>query len=719
MLNTLRLCTLILVLGLAIPKCVDAQDMANKNGMLQQSQHILLPKAPATSAAPVQINSKLGLQPDLSRVSTHEKFATFLSDDDFASTLLLENFRPDLPIIFQPRLILSGGEVTLDPVTVPAHSSATVDITAALKERGLRDTRGTVAVRFDFKSYGPGAAVVQMRDNKHHVFLNSYAQSSEEYWSGTSYDAVVWAPQEGTEGFIALTNASDDTHAVRLTFAIKGRSERQPEIQIPARQTRIVPIRDLLDRSRKSGAGIHIEYDQGAGEAYSGAILVEGQLFDKRTGFAKNIHFMDKALPPTGTLRTHFLLLGRQPAGDNFPADVSFRSVAVVRNIDSVAVTITPTVKFLRNDIVQSINLPARLLRSDETTLIDFQAEQKAGHLPADFTQGSVELTPDIDRTSIVGELFNFSQNGGYVVGPSFTSYPNRATSSIWRTDGTFQTTIMIENTAAEDDRVAVHLYSERGQYTKTFDVSAGKLIKINLRDLQQNRIADDQGNLLVDTTGVMSLIGGHNARSKLSYDKIVHSTDQSDYVGLPPNPCDYVTGIGMYVDTSSGTQPFPVMKEYDWSISGPQDEGAWGSSSNSSIAQITQDANGNDWVTFNPPDNGQTYSVTLSPPFPQELAQFCVACSSGDVTVSAVSIFGIRLADTYWQNPTSSAQGCFYASLACSPGTSATCTSQVGVGFAPSGSCPAFLHSMTLVVGSTCFPPSLDSAASGPGACN
>ena len=39
---------------------------------------------------------------------------------------------------------------------------------------------GTIAVRFDFSSYGPGSAVVQMRDDNHHVYLNSYAQSPEE-----------------------------------------------------------------------------------------------------------------------------------------------------------------------------------------------------------------------------------------------------------------------------------------------------------------------------------------------------------------------------------------------------------------------------------------------------------------------------------------------------------------------------------------------------------
>jgi hypothetical protein len=708
---------LVFILVLMVPEWIQAQDTLKlkKNGPLQQSlQHLLTQTSDLQPSA-----SPFGRPIDRSPISTHEKFASFLAGEDFKSVLLLQNFRPDLPITFRPTIIASSGEVALAPVTVPAHSSTTVDINKALKDRGLNDTRGTISIRFDFSSYGPGSAVVEIRDDKHHFSLNSYAQSPEEYWSGTTYDAVVWAPHEGTQGFVSITNSSSEVHRVRITFLTKGRSEQQQEVKIAPRQTQVFPIDGLLEQSRKSAAGIHIEYEQGADEEYPGAILVEGQLFNRKTGFAKNIHFMDKALPPTGILRTHFLLLGHQPVEDNFPTDVSFRSVAAIRNIENILVTVTPTVKFLRGEALQAVNLPSRTLGPADSLLIDFNEEQKAGRLPPDFVQGSLELTPDTDRASIVGELFNFGQSGGYVVGPSFSSYPNRSTSSIWRTDGSFQTTVMVENTAAENDRVTLHLYSESGEYSKAFDLHAGELMKINLRDLQENSIPDDNGKLLADTSGVMSLVASRNASSKLSYDKIIHSTDQSDYVGLPANPCDYVTVIGMWIDSSPANQPFPVMKTYFWSQSGPADAPQAGSGvSNSSVAHISNNGSG-DMITFTPPDNGQTFSVTISPPFPQELTSFCDACSSGDVTVVAAVVSGIRLADTFWKNPTSSAQGCFYASLACTPPTQPTCTTQVGIGFGPSGSCASFVHAQTLVVGSTCFGPSLVTAAGGPGTCN
>ncbi|HEY2915036.1 MAG TPA: hypothetical protein VGK21_16840 [Candidatus Angelobacter sp.] len=705
-------------MALSVPKWSQSQDLiAGHKGTVQQSLQDLLSKPILSTDFESSGPSPFGRPHDPSPVSTHEKFASFLAGEDFKSVLLLENVRPDLPITFTPTLILNSGEVPLGPVVVAAHSTATVDISAILKERGFADKRGTVSIRFDFSSYGPGIAVVQMRDDKHHVYLNSYAQSSEEYWGGTTYDGVVWAPHESTQGFIAITNASGETHSVRLAFFVNGRREQQPEIQILPRHISIVPIDELLTRSRKAGAGIHIEYTQGTDEEYPGAILVEGQLFNQKTGFAKNIHFMDKVLPPTGTLRSHFLFLGRQPVEDNFPAGILFRSVAAIRNIENAPVTVTPTVKFLRNQALQTVTLPPRLLGAAESALIDFSEEQKAGRLPADFTQGSLELTPDTGHNSIVGELFNFSQTGGFVVGPSFTSYPTRSTSSIWRTDGSFQTTIMAANTADIADRVKVRLFSEHGQYIKTFDMPAGQLIKINLRDLQQNSVPDDNGAFLVDTSGIMSLIADHGTKSKISYDKIIHSADQSDYVGLPANPCDYVTTIAMWIDNSTASNPMPVMKTYYWTQSGEQDSPQGGSSSsNTSLAQISNNGGG-DMVTFTVPNDGQTHTVNISPPFPQELTQFCDACSSGDVTVLATGSIFLRIALTSWgPPPTVSGDACSWSNLACQTG-SPTCRGGFAVIFVPG--CPSYVLQETLVVGGVCIPPSVVSAASGPGPCN
>ena len=97
-------------------------------------------------------------------------------------------------------------------------------------------------------------------------------------------------------------------------------------------------------------------------------------------------------------------------------------------------------------------------------------------------------MDPGTDHASIVAELFDFNDHtGGYAIGPIFFDYPTRATGSIWRIDGTFQTTIMVENTAQQDDQVTLKLFSDQGTFTKMFSVLGGGILKINVKELQQN----------------------------------------------------------------------------------------------------------------------------------------------------------------------------------------------------------------------------------------
>lgn len=577
---------------------------------------------PSSVNAPRQSSSLPAGAPQL---PVHERFATFRAGE-FKSVFLLQNVRTDVPITVTPGLILGQGEVPLDPVTLQPHSATEVDITGYLQAHGFSDTGGTAVVRYTFSPYEGVSAVVLSSDDIHHLYVNSYAQSPEEYWQGTSYDAALWAPDEDTKGTISLINTSWEQQTAQVTFLIKGRSEEQAPIVIPPRSTRTLNIDALVTRSQETGAGIHVEYSD-----YPGSILVEGHLVNQRTGFEKYIHFLDKTLKyPTGTVRTQFLLLGQQPNDDGFPAEMSFRSVAVVRNIDSVPVQVTPTLKFERNGSPESIKLNALTLGVGESRIIDLKEAQKAGFVPADFHQGSLKLDPGTDHASVVAELFNFNdQTGGYTIGPMFFAYPSRGTQSIWRTDGTFQTTVMVENTATQDDVVTLQLYSDNGTYTKTLPITAGNLLKINLKQLQQENVPDDNGHSLSDTYGTLSLTGKNGHLSKLSYDKLIHNDVDSDYVGLPggPGSCDSVQSVSLFLVGSDS--PFQVWEEWDWTdgtVEQAQTSGTF--SNNTNMLQIYS-TSGGDMANLYPYGSGGTVAF-FGQPTP---VMDCPACSEDDET--------------------------------------------------------------------------------------
>jgi len=557
--------------------------------------------------------------------TTNERFATFVADKGFYCTLLLENLRQDVPITVTPALILEEGEIPLEPVTVPAHDTASVDISAFLTSHGYTDKRGTVSVRYNFKTYGPLDAVVESYNETTHVYLNSHGQSPQEYWAGNSFDAVVWAPDAGTKGFVSITNTSTSVRTVQVTASFKGKSEQLPPVVISPRTTHFLAIDDLVQQSHQDGVGIHVEFDGG----WPGDIIVESQLFNERTGFAKNIHFADKALQyPTATLRTHFVLLGQQPVADGFPPQMSFRSVAAVRNIGSIPLNVTPTIKYLDGGVVQTIPLPLLPLPVGESAIIDLTAEQKSGRIPQGFHQGNIELFPDNAKGNMVAELFNFDEGtGGYVVGPSFSAYPNRGTASIWRTDGTYQTAITVENTAAADDQVMLKLFSDSGTYNKTYSVPQNGLLEINVKDL--NAVPDEKGHVLSGTYGVYSISGSHGAQSKLTFGKIIYSADESDYVGYPPNSCDYVLGISLYFDFSGGANPFPVMADWDWAQSGVDTQPSYGAGVNASYITISNNQTG-DMATVNFANAVPGQNLLLNGPATG--ATTCDACSASDI---------------------------------------------------------------------------------------
>lgn len=331
----------------------------------------------------------------------HERFATFLADKDFKSQLLIENLRLDVPVTVTPALITRQGETALQPITLSPHSTATVDINAALQERRLTDARGAVVVRYNFSTYGAVSSVVTSTDEAHWLYLNSVAQSREEFWYGTSLDAVIWAPEENVQGFFSLVNTSSEPRTVQATYVINGHSEPLPPMEIVPRQFRFISINNLVARSRAKGAGIHLAF-----QGKPGDIVAEGTLLKKSNGFAKYIRFMNTALKfPNPALWSNFLLLGRQPIADGFPATVAFRSVAAIRNIDTAPVEVTPRIKFMRGESAQTIQLQPITLNVEETRLIDFAKEQRAGNLPADFAQGTLELVPNVQHTAMISEL--------------------------------------------------------------------------------------------------------------------------------------------------------------------------------------------------------------------------------------------------------------------------------------------------------------------------
>src|SRR6185437_11976139 len=73
-------------------------------------------------------------------------------------------------------------------------------------------------------------------------------------------------------------------------------------------------------------------------------------------------------------------------------------------------------------------------------------------------------------------------------------------------------------------------------------------------KDLQRNHVPDKNGKFLTATSGTLHLSGSHGGRSALAFDKLVHSSSDSEYVGLLAQPCDYVTDFFPFLDSNNNS---------------------------------------------------------------------------------------------------------------------------------------------------------------------
>jgi hypothetical protein len=184
--------------------------------MKAQNNPTPIPHSPINVAQP-----PVSIPPGAPQHAIHERFATFRAGQ-FNSVFLLQNFRSDATVTITPLLILQQGEVALDPVTLQPHTASTVDISAFLRSHNIPDTFGTAVMRYTFSPYDGVSGVVLCADEVHHLYVNSYAQSSEEYWLGTSYDAALWAPDEDTYSGWKFTDGTNTVSPTNSTATWSG-----------------------------------------------------------------------------------------------------------------------------------------------------------------------------------------------------------------------------------------------------------------------------------------------------------------------------------------------------------------------------------------------------------------------------------------------------------------------------------------------------------------
>jgi hypothetical protein len=573
--------------------------------------------------------------------STQEIFGTYyLNDGEFYSELILRNERFDVPITVEPALWLAGGrEITLAPVTIPPRSVRTISLSEALADQSDRARFGSVVVRYQFRSSGAVTGITRVENERGGVTLGSIVQGRQEF-AGSDLQAVFWTPDPQMEGFVSLLNTSSATrHATVYFYSSVGAAQVLREITLSARENFLFNLKDVLAKNQLGGIRV-------TSDGQPGDVMAEGALFN-RSGFAKRVLFNDLALHYVDSvLRTHWLLLGAIPPEVGFKPGVVFRSVAVLRNVSSELVGVSPTIDYMENGSQRHLTLTTIQLPAGATQKLDFSELQQHGVIPSSFNIGSLSLMPD-KASSIIAELTNYDQAGGYVVGPSFVQRPAKATTALWRADEDWQTRIAISNAAPIEDEITIDFFYEGGSYRMpAIHLPAGALAAVNVRDLLQSGAPSTEANGLPPSSGYFVASGSHGLKSGIVMEALIYSTTRSDYIGLPPEPSPYITSAGAtFINKGDGT--VAVFFNADWNDGSATQEVANNSvsSSNPALAAVISDPTWS-WgisIDFSQP-RGSSANVDLN-----MIGPSCAAYSSSNF-FSRIPIFRAGESFTWYQ---------------------------------------------------------------------
>lgn len=490
-----------------------------------------------------------------------EMFSTyFLTGEGFGSKLIVRNQRIDMSVDVTPILLVDRGrEISLDPVTIEASRSVTVDLNQALADLGESNVKsGGLVLRYSFPERGPVSATVTINHAADKLSLMSPVMGREEFMSNTQ-EGVFWLPDKQTDVFVAVQNTSPQSRRVMPTLFIAGRQVQLNEITLASQETSFLNLNDLLsDTADNTSAAIRLVNDGDPGD-----VMAEGGLVNHAKGFSKRISFMDTSLHFYDmTLRANFLFLGQPPPELGFPPEVSFRAVCAVRNTSAVKVRVHPTVKYLEAGRTRQARLQGLLLDVNEVATLDLLEAQHSGLIPANFRTGTLELVCDGPAGSVIAELTNLDAAGGYVLGSSFSGNPGRGVGgTFWRIDDDWQSIITLTNAAPIEDRVNVELFYEGGSYRlPTMKVPGGGIATINLKELRRSGTPGVDGNALplFATSGAFCVKGDRELRSAISMERLIFNSQTSECIVIDGTNNHYVTGIS----GRSGQPSSPVQQD-------------------------------------------------------------------------------------------------------------------------------------------------------------
>ncbi|MCP9495945.1 MAG: hypothetical protein MSG64_15970 [Pyrinomonadaceae bacterium MAG19_C2-C3] len=427
------------------------------------------------------------------KISPQQVFAPHWSTKNgFNTKIYIRNVHINQTITAKLSLITAHRIVTLPDAHIEPLQTISVDVAQALTENG-ESTEQSGGARIDFQAESSGAvnAYAQVLNTSNSLgFYFPFMQNSAP--TAGSLDAVAWYYSKNTDAFVALQNTTEKTVTVAPTISVAGRtmSLGKRRLKPYGAATIKIPSPEHYEDDNQRSVGLRIAYS-----GKPGAVIAQGWTADEKIGFSTSFAFHQPSKCDCAADTQHLYGTGLQIGASATMAGAIFTPYLAAKNRSEKPLTVTPIFQYAVGDGTDKVTLPSITLNPQESALVNLLKYREDGTIPSWVSIGSIDLQYTGEGGEVIAELASVDQSGSMINPVPLSCRGGRALHmSFWRTDGDWQSSILIQNIAPEENDVEVTISYPGGIYVIERMLAAGATTEISVNQLQQSQEPDKSG---------------------------------------------------------------------------------------------------------------------------------------------------------------------------------------------------------------------------------
>jgi len=412
--------------------------------------------------------------------------AYYTTEDNFKSTLILNNKGPH-QIVVTPILHGKSGETyKAPPVSVGGESSFEVDLNAIAESAGSKFRAGGIEFTYTGRLLEMGGGLRIVNAEKSLIFDEQFLEPGMKF-SSPQLEAVFAIPVENTRVSVIVSNTTSQPLLIKGEAVFAGHNTPHP---IPGvlkpYETQVVNLPVGQIKEVLPGA-VSLNHN---GEKGALMAMIHVQNSDK--GYSESVNFHDPAQGKTNQWHGAGLRLG------SVNNDV-LRSVIAVRNIGKDTTTVAASVPYsLQNGKMGKVALPQLSLAPGEIKLFDASNSQLR---QKEIATAGLEIEYKGSPGSVIASASSVSQSGNQVFALPLKD-PQGGMSSTggypWFINGSSSTVVFIKNTTSEPQQFHLDVVYQGGRWGSNLKTLApSQTMVFDIRKIRDAQEKGSEGNVI------------------------------------------------------------------------------------------------------------------------------------------------------------------------------------------------------------------------------